>query len=108
MWLLVVMHIYNEKEQAGQKEIQNVQFEEKNTNRNFNVGTLLCAERDKEKCNKESGSLRSVKFDPEICEKKRTKELSVHKKFKKTKAYTNVIQGEGQVRTQVGNRTWQH
>lgn len=110
MWLLVVKQICNEKEQAGQKETQNVQFEEENTNRDFNVGTQLCAERDKEKRNKESGCLRAVPCpaDPEICEKKRAKELSVHKKFKKPKAYTNIIQGEGQVSTQGSNGTWQH
>lgn len=43
------MQVYNEKEQVRQKEIQNAQFEEKYRTRQFNVGVLVCTERDKEK-----------------------------------------------------------
>ena len=61
MWLLVItlMLICNEKEQAGLQEIQNIQFEEKKTNRKFYVRALVCAERDKEKWNKGKGDLRA-------------------------------------------------
>ena len=37
------MQIYNEKEQVGQKEIQNVWFEAKQTTKKFNVGAKACA-----------------------------------------------------------------
>lgn len=60
VWLLVItlLQVYNEKEQAGQKEIQNIQFVEKNITRKFKVGAKACAERDKkpdEKWNKGNG-----------------------------------------------------
>jgi hypothetical protein len=40
--MLSIMHIYNEKEQAGQREIQNVQFEEKKNAKKCNFGTKSC------------------------------------------------------------------
>lgn len=48
MWLLAIslMRIYNEREQVGQKEIKNVQFEDKKSTQKFNVETQVCAERD--------------------------------------------------------------
>jgi hypothetical protein len=35
------MQIYNEKEQLGQKETQNVQFGKKKNTRNCNIGALV-------------------------------------------------------------------
>lgn len=40
------MQIHNEKEQIGQKEIQNVKSEEKQSTRKFNVGAKCHAQRD--------------------------------------------------------------
>lgn len=40
------MQFYNEKEQAGQKEMQTVQLEEKGGTRKLNVGHKAYAERD--------------------------------------------------------------
>lgn len=42
------MQDYNEKDQAGQKEIENVQSEGKWSTRECNVGVKPCAEKDKE------------------------------------------------------------
>jgi hypothetical protein len=49
VWLLVVsvIQIYNEKEQAGQVKIQNVQLEETRSIRKSNVGAKSHAQRDK-------------------------------------------------------------
>lgn len=56
VWLLItLLQVYNEKEKAGQKEIQNTQFVEKKIIRKFSVGAKACAERGKkpdEKWNK--------------------------------------------------------
>lgn len=51
MWLLVttLTQFYKVKEQAEQREIPNVQFEERSGTRKFHVGAKACAERDKEK-----------------------------------------------------------
>jgi hypothetical protein len=38
------MQIHNEKEQIGQKEIQNVKSEEKQSTRKFNVGAKTCGQ----------------------------------------------------------------
>lgn len=48
MWSLVVtlIQVYNKKEQAGQKELQNVQFGEKMSTRKFIIGAKACAEGD--------------------------------------------------------------
>lgn len=40
---------YNEKEQARQKELQNMQFEKKNIIMESNVGAKACAESSKER-----------------------------------------------------------
>ena len=40
------MSIYNEKVQAGQKEIQNIWFEEKKTTRKYNTGARSYAQGD--------------------------------------------------------------
>jgi hypothetical protein len=45
------------KAKEGDKDIQNVQFEEKKSARKFSVGSLVCAESHEEKWNKESGAL---------------------------------------------------
>lgn len=42
------MKLYSEKQRAGQKEIQHVQFEKGKSAREFNIGAQACAERDKE------------------------------------------------------------
>jgi hypothetical protein len=49
VWLLIItlMQIYNEKEQAGQREIQNVQFEEKSRDRKCN-GVKSSVQEDKQ------------------------------------------------------------
>lgn len=46
-WLLVItlMQIYYENQQAEKKRKQNVQFRDKEYTQNFNVGDLVCAER---------------------------------------------------------------
>ena len=46
-WLLVITStwVYNAKEQAGQREIQNVQFEEKDNTGEFNVTANACVKR---------------------------------------------------------------
>lgn len=48
MWSLVVTltQVYSEKEQAGKKELQNVQFGEKMNTRKFIIGAKACAEGD--------------------------------------------------------------
>lgn len=62
VWLLVVtlMWVYNETEQAGQEEIQKVEFEEKRGTRECNVGAQAHADTDKEgsysKSNKGNGA----------------------------------------------------
>lgn len=45
MWLLVITltQLYKVKEQAEQKEIPNVQFEERGGTRKFHVGAKACA-----------------------------------------------------------------
>ena len=40
------MKLYSEKQRAGQKEIQHVQFEKGKSAREFNIGAQACAERD--------------------------------------------------------------
>lgn len=49
IWLLVstLAQVCNEKEQVGQKEIQNVQFVGKKNTRRCNVGAKSCAKGDK-------------------------------------------------------------
>lgn len=42
------MWVYNEKEKAGQEEIQKVEFEEERGTRECNVGAKTCADIDKE------------------------------------------------------------
>lgn len=37
------MHVYNEKKQMRQKEIENVQFEEKKSTRKLNIAARVCA-----------------------------------------------------------------
>lgn len=46
-WLLVITltQVYNEKEQIGQKESQNIEFEEKKNTRELDAGDKVCAER---------------------------------------------------------------
>lgn len=41
------MLVYDEKEQVGQKEMQNVHFEEKKNTRKCTVTVKACEERDK-------------------------------------------------------------
>lgn len=78
MWQLVVtlMQIYHEKEQTGQEGIQNTKFKETKSTRKFNVGALVCREKDK-KWNKGHGILiaRPHPANPAICEMKMPKEL---------------------------------
>lgn len=40
------MQIYNEKEQMGQKETQNIQFQEKMSSRKFDIAAKACAIRE--------------------------------------------------------------
>lgn len=49
VWLLVItlMQVYNINEKLGQKETQNVKFEEKKRIRTFNVSSKACAEIEK-------------------------------------------------------------
>lgn len=71
--LLVVslMQICNEKEEVGQKDGQNIQFEEEESIRKFNIGAKACTERDKEvkvrldpHWDKRSGHLRTRSLPP--------------------------------------------
>lgn len=41
------MQVYNIKKKLGQKEIQNVKFEEKKSIRKFNVGAMALTDREK-------------------------------------------------------------
>ncbi|KAL6033842.1 hypothetical protein STEG23_033614, partial [Scotinomys teguina] len=50
--------VYNEKQQVGQKELQNTQLEEEKGTRKFNVGAMVYAKRDKEKQNNGKDALR--------------------------------------------------
>ena len=45
--LLEVTLMYNDKEQTGQIEVQNIQFEEKGGTRKCNVEAKSCAQEDK-------------------------------------------------------------
>lgn len=56
------MQIYNEKEQLGQKETQNVQFGKKKNTRNCNIGALVWAEKNQEKWTKWSGPLSAMQL----------------------------------------------
>lgn len=75
------MQMYNEKGQVRQKEIENTQFEGKKypRTRQFNVGTLVCTERYKEKWNKGIGTLRTRlhPVNPVTCEESRPKKYFV-------------------------------
>lgn len=66
--LLVVslMQVCNEKEEVGQEDGQNIQFEEEESIGKFNTGAKACTERDKEvkvrldlRWDKRSGDLRT-------------------------------------------------
>lgn len=49
-WLVVItLMTILEQNRVGQKEIENEQFEKKNSIRKFSVEAMVCAERDKEK-----------------------------------------------------------
>lgn len=96
--------VYNEKEQARQKEMQNTQFEKKNIIMESNVGAKACAESSKErpdaKWNK--GSVPSGQPHPAIpamYEGKRPKECVCKKQW--IEVYENVIQRGGQVPSQL-------
>ena len=47
LFIVTLIQVCSEKEQVGQKETQNVQFEEKKSTRKFNTGAKACAERDR-------------------------------------------------------------
>ena len=71
IWLLVItlMQFCKAKGQAGQKDIQNVKFGEKEGTRKFNVGAKACAERDKEK-QKNGGDQREKQSKMSYCDDK--------------------------------------
>lgn len=85
------MQIYNEKDQMQQKEMQNVQFEQKIITRKLNVGGVLCAERDKEKCNKESARLRG-RPQQLICQLIKKKKTNVYYLFFKSNNIGKLMQ----------------
>lgn len=106
------MQVYNEKEQEGQKEMQNIHFEEKKNTRKCNVGVKSYAQGDekfKEKpdtmWNKGCSNIRARLYP--ILQPVTERGL---KKFprpkQQKKSYANIIQEEGQVSDPESKGTW--
>jgi hypothetical protein len=87
------MQFCKAKGQAGQKDIQNVKFGEKEGTRKFNVGAKACAERDKEK--QKNGGVPSgqgtIRLILQLVKKKGPEKFSAPKKQYQIKAVANVI-----------------
>lgn len=63
--VITLLQVYNEKiKQAGQKEIQNIQYMEKKITRQCNAGAKACAERDKKPDEKWSKGTDTFGEDP--------------------------------------------
>lgn len=103
------IQVCNENEQMGQKEMQNVQFEEKRTSGNLILEPklLLTKVEGIQMPIKESGAL-GVRPPTQIILQfiKWAKELSVPKEHQQREPYANVVQGRGQVPPQWGSLTW--
>lgn len=74
--LIIFMQIYNEKDQAEPKALQNIHFVEKKSTKTFNVGAKSCARRDEKfqqrfrvKWNKGSGTIRARPHQTKLLEK---------------------------------------
>lgn len=72
------MQLYKEKEQAGKKEIQSIQLEEKWSTRKCNVGGETSKKRADAKLNERSSALRAgpTQLNPAACGKNRPRESS--------------------------------
>lgn len=85
MWLLVITlrQMYNDKKQAGQREIQNVQFEKRSTSKCNGVkssdqGDKRLKEKSDVKWNKRSGEFRTRPYPAKlpICKRELEESLS--------------------------------
>jgi hypothetical protein len=109
-WIVLVtfMWIYNQKEQAGQRKIQNTEFEKK---KSF-IGAKSCAHWNKR--NKGSGDLgrgeRTHPAKPPTCEKKLKKSVTSEQNHQQQKINANVTEGRGQAPApsspELGAATW--
>lgn len=106
VWMVIttLRQIYYGKEQVGQKGMQNVKFEGKQSTRKFNVGAQSCAQGNEKF--KEDLRLNGIKggalgrypsptpaANPATCVRKRPKGFPPLKKHQEVKAYANVTQG---------------